>query len=169
MSELKSNTRLWVISDHQPPRHIHFPNLFSVSVPILPQLLLFSSQLCPVQYPRDCSTLGLLVPHHHLEFPQVHVYCISDAIQPSHPLMPSSPSALKLSQPQGLFCNESASCFRWQNTGDSASASVISGEYWCSSRKLVLKMLQRISPLRNIKDSMDIILFSLPMSSTRDR
>ena len=87
MSELKSNTRLWVISDHQPPRHIHFPSLFAVSVPILPQLLLFSAQLCPIQYPRDCSTLGLLVPHHHLEFPQVHVYCISDAIQPSHPLL----------------------------------------------------------------------------------
>ena len=27
------------------------------------------------------------------KFAQVHVYCISDAIQPSHPLMPSSPSA----------------------------------------------------------------------------
>ena len=31
------------------------------------------------------------------------VHCISDAIQPSHPLMPSSPSALNLSQHQGLF------------------------------------------------------------------
>ena len=28
---------------------------------------------------------------------------ISDAIQPSHPLMPFSPSALNLSQDQGLF------------------------------------------------------------------
>ena len=62
------------------------------------------AQLCPIlQYPIDCSTLGLLVPHHHLEFPQVLVYCIRDAIQPSHPLMPPSPSALKLSQHQGLF------------------------------------------------------------------
>ena len=33
------------------------------------------------------------VPHHLLEFAQVHVHCISDAVQPSHPLMPSSPSA----------------------------------------------------------------------------
>ena len=39
----------------------------------------------------DCSTPGLPVPHHLQEFAQVHVYCISDAIQPSHPLMPSSP------------------------------------------------------------------------------
>ena len=28
------------------------------------------------------------VPHHLLEFAQVHVHCISDAIQPSHPLRP---------------------------------------------------------------------------------
>ena len=53
--------------------------------------------------PVDCSTLGLTVPHHLLGFAQVHVHCISDAIQPSHPLMPSSPSALSLSQHQGLF------------------------------------------------------------------
>ena len=32
----------------------------------------------------DCSTLGLLVPHRLLEFAQVRVHCISDAVQPSH-------------------------------------------------------------------------------------
>ena len=37
------------------------------------------------------------------EFAQGHVHCISDAAQPSHPLMPSSPSALNLSQYWGLF------------------------------------------------------------------
>ena len=67
-------------------------------------LLLFShpamSDLCD---PMDCSTLGLSVPHHLLKFAQVHVHCISDAIQPSYPLMPSSPSALNLSQHQELF------------------------------------------------------------------
>ena len=51
----------------------------------------------------NCSTPGLHVPPHLLEFAQVHVHCISDAVQPSHPLMPSSPSALSLSQHQGLF------------------------------------------------------------------
>ena len=51
----------------------------------------------------DCSTPGLPVPHHLLEFAQVHVHYIGDAVQPSHPLMPSSPSALNLSQHQGLF------------------------------------------------------------------
>ena len=41
--------------------------------------------------------------HHPPKFAQVHVHCISDAIQPSHPLTPSSPSALNLSQHQGFF------------------------------------------------------------------
>ena len=38
----------------------------------------------------DCSTPGLPVPPHLPKFAQVHVHCIDDAIQPSHPLMPSS-------------------------------------------------------------------------------
>ena len=45
----------------------------------------------------DCSIPGLPVPHHLLEYAQVHVHCISNAIQPSHPLMPSSVSARNLS------------------------------------------------------------------------
>ena len=40
--------------------------------------------------PMDYSTPGLSVPHHLLEFVQVHVHWISDATQPSHPLLPSS-------------------------------------------------------------------------------
>ena len=51
----------------------------------------------------DCSTPGLLVPHQLLEFAEVHVHCIGDAVQPSHPLIHSSPSALYLSQHQGFF------------------------------------------------------------------
>ena len=75
-----------------------------------PSLLYFSylcgcsvAQLCRTLCgPMDCSTPGLPVPHHLLKFAQVHVHCISDAIQPSHPLISSS-SALNLSQHQGLF------------------------------------------------------------------
>ena len=60
--------------------------------------------LCPTLCdPMDCRTPGLPVPRHLLEFAQVDVTCTGDAIQPSHPLMPSSPSALDLSQHQGLF------------------------------------------------------------------
>ena len=53
--------------------------------------------------PMDCSTLGFPVLHYLLDFAQTHVQCISDVIQPSHPLLPSSPPALNLSQHQGLF------------------------------------------------------------------
>ena len=53
--------------------------------------------------PVDSSMPGLPVPHYLLEFPQVHVHCISDAIQPSHPLTHSSPFAFNLSQHQSFF------------------------------------------------------------------
>jgi len=37
---------------------------------------------------------GLPVPYQFSELAEVHVHCIGDAIQPSHPLMSSSPSVL---------------------------------------------------------------------------
>ena len=62
------------------------------------------AQLCPTLCdPVDCNTSGLPVPHHLPEFAQVHAHCTSDAIQPSHPQMPSSPSALNLSTASGTF------------------------------------------------------------------
>ena len=70
----------------------------------------------------DCSTPGLPVPHHLLEFPQVHVHCIGDAIQPSHPLMPCSPLASIFASIRD-FSNEFTSDD--QNTGASASASAL--------------------------------------------
>ena len=36
--------------------------------------------------PMNCSTPGLPVHHQLLEFAQIHVHRVSDAIQPSHPL-----------------------------------------------------------------------------------
>ena len=51
----------------------------------------------------DCRTPGLPVPHHFPEFAQVHVYCIGNTIQASHPMMLFSLSALNLSQHQGLL------------------------------------------------------------------
>ena len=49
-------------------------------------------QSCPTLCnPTSCSTLGLPVLHRLPEFAQVHAHGISgDAVQPSHPLMPSS-------------------------------------------------------------------------------
>ena len=51
--------------------------------------LLSRAQLCN---PMDCSTPGFPVLHHLLENVQTHIYWVSGAIQPSHPL--SSPSPL---------------------------------------------------------------------------
>ena len=53
--------------------------------------------------PMNHSTLGLPVHHQLLESTQTHVRCISDATQPTHPLLSPSPTALNLSQHQGLF------------------------------------------------------------------
>ena len=62
------------------------------------------AKLCPTLCkPMDCSTPGFPVPHDILEFAQVQVHWIGDTIQPSHSLLPSSPSAFNLTQHQGLF------------------------------------------------------------------
>ena len=62
------------------------------------------TQSCPTLCdPMDCSTPGFPVLHYLPEFAQTHVHGVSDAIQPSHPLSSPSPSALSLSQHQGLF------------------------------------------------------------------
>ena len=71
----------------------------------------------------NCSIPGFPVLYHLSEFVQTHVHWVGDAIQPSHPPSPPSPS-LTLSQHQGLF--------QWVNTLSgsqsivaSASASVL--------------------------------------------
>ena len=51
----------------------------------------------------DCNMPGLPVHHQLLEFTQIHVHWVGDAIQPSHPLLSPFPPAFSLSQHQGLF------------------------------------------------------------------
>ena len=53
--------------------------------------------------PMDCRTPGFTVLQYLLEFAQLHVHGVSDAIQPFDPLSPTSPPALNLFQHQGLF------------------------------------------------------------------
>ena len=53
--------------------------------------------------PMNSSTPGFPVHHQLLESNQTHVYCVGEAIQPSHPLLFPSTPALNLSQHQGLF------------------------------------------------------------------
>ena len=51
----------------------------------------------------DWGVTGFPVLHHLLEFAQTHAHWVSDAIQPSHPLLPPSLPAFNLSQHQALF------------------------------------------------------------------
>ena len=51
----------------------------------------------------DCSTPGFPVCHQLPELYQTHADQISDAIQPSQPLLFPSPPSFNLSQHQGLF------------------------------------------------------------------
>ena len=53
--------------------------------------------------PMDCSMPGFPVLHYLPEFAKTHVHWVEDAIQPSHPLSPSSPPALNLIQHQDTF------------------------------------------------------------------
>ena len=71
------------------------------------------AQLCPTLCSlMHCSMPGLPVPHCLPKFAQVHVYCIGDAIQPSHPLMPSSPLPSIFSSIRD-FSNELVVHIRW--------------------------------------------------------
>ena len=63
------------------------------------------------------STPGLPVHHQLLEFTQTHVHRVSDAIQPSHPLLSPSPPALAASgsfQMSQLFAKELAKVLEFQ-------------------------------------------------------
>ena len=73
----------------------------SISVLVQSQ---FSSvaQSCPTLWdPMNRSMPGLPVHYQLLEFTQIHVHWVSDAIQPSHPLSSPSPPSIR------VFSNES--------------------------------------------------------------
>ena len=85
--------------------------------------LLFSfsvvSTLCAS---TDCSMPGFPILHHLLEATQIHVHWVSDAIQPSYPLLPTSPFAFGLSQHSGSFSMSRLFISGGQSIGASASA-----------------------------------------------
>ena len=85
---------------------------------------------CPILFdPMDCSTPGFLVLHYPLEFAQAHVHWVGDAIQPSHPLLSTSPPAFNLSQHQGFFPNESVLRIRWPKYWSFSFSTSPSNEY----------------------------------------
>ena len=63
----------------------------------------------------DCSMPGFPVNHQLLEFAQTHMYWVSDAIQPSHPLSSPSPLSIfpSIFPSIRVFSNESALHIRW--------------------------------------------------------
>ena len=69
----------------------------------LPVVIVVTKSCPTLCDPMDCSTPGFPVLHHLQKFAQTHVHRVSDTIQPSHPLSPSSLLAFNLSQHQGLF------------------------------------------------------------------
>ena len=75
-------------------------------------------------YPMNRSMPGLPVHHQLPEFTQTHGHQVSDAIQPSHPLLSPSPPALNLSQHQS-FPMSQLFTGGGQSTGVSASASFL--------------------------------------------
>ena len=87
--EMPGSTYMWIFSiANATVLHIHqFSSLSHV-------------QLCD---PMDCSTPDFPVHHQLPNLAQTHVHQVSDAIEPSHPLLSPSPPAFNLSQHQGLF------------------------------------------------------------------
>ena len=88
---------------------------------------MFSSftQSCPTLCdPMNHSTPGLPVHHQLLEFTQTHVHWVSDAIQPSHPVIPfsSCPQSFPAS---GSFQMSQLFASGGQSIGVSASTSIL--------------------------------------------
>ena len=82
------------------------------------------AHLCPtLSDPMDCSMPGFPVLHHLPELAKIHVHCVSNAIQLSHPLSSPFPPAFNLSQLQGHFQISQFFLSSDQSIGASASAS----------------------------------------------
>ena len=84
-----------------------------------------AAQSCPTLCdPMDCSMPGFPVYHQLPELAQTHVHRVGDTIQPSHPLLSSSPPAFSLIHHQGLFESQFFAS-GGQRIGVSAPASVL--------------------------------------------
>ena len=84
----------WSLSNHPPPSQIFL--LVSIFC------CCSGTKLCLALWdPMEYSPPGFPILQYLLEFAQIRVYWVSDAIQPSYPLPP--PPALSLFPHQGLF------------------------------------------------------------------
>ena len=92
---------------------------------------------CPTLWPYGLQDTGFPVPHHLLEFAQVHVHCIGDAIQISHPLLPLF-FCLQSSQASGSFPMSQQFASGGQCIRDSASVLPKSIQGWFPLRLTAL-------------------------------
>ena len=84
-----------------------------------------AAQSCPtVCDPMDCSTPSLPVHHQLLEFTQMQVHWLSDAIQPPQPLSSPSPPTFDFASIR-VFSSESVLHISGRSIGISASTSVL--------------------------------------------
>ena len=117
------------------------PPLWDICFPYMAIWTSVQFSLVTLWDPMDCSMPSLPVHHQLPGFTQTHVHQVSDAIQPSHPLLVPSPPAFNPSQHQGL-CQFFAS--DGQIIGVSASASVLpmNLQAWLPLRQTDLISLQ---------------------------
>ena len=82
--------------------------------------------------PMNCSMPDLPVHHQLPEFTRTHVHRVSDAIQPSHPLLSPFPLLLlpSIFPSIRVFSNESVLHIRWQSIGASASVLPMNIQDW---------------------------------------
>ena len=87
------------------------------------------TKLCPTLFdPMDCNMLGSTVLHYLLEFAQIHVHWVGNAIWPSHPLPPPA-FAFNISQQHGLFQWVDSASGGW-SIGASASVLPMNVQSW---------------------------------------
>ena len=125
----KTDMSCWRVLTKCGPLQKGMANHFSILALRTPWAVQFSSvaQSClTLCDPMDHRTPGLPVQHQFPEFTQTHVHWVSDAIQPSHPLLPPFPPPFNPSQHQGLFKWKDFFVSGGQNIGVSASTSVLS-------------------------------------------
>ena len=97
--------------------------------PILLHQFSSVAQSCPTLCsPMDCSTPSFPVHHQPLELAQTHIYRVSDAIQPSHPLSSPSPPIFNFLSIR-VLSNESVLCIRWPKYWSFSFSISLSNEY----------------------------------------
>ena len=111
-------------------RHMHISVEQTTELRNKPPHLLsiqFSSvaQLSPALFDlMDCSTPGFLMQHQLLEFAQIHVHWVGDALPQSHSMSSPSPPAFNLAQNQ-IFPKNEFFASGDESIGVSASTSVL--------------------------------------------